>query len=77
MIIERKIRMNKKERFLAAINRQPVDKIPYTYCACPEAEKIFRDYLHLIEKEEVWEYFECYPLAGAVSVSDIEILRLA
>ncbi len=33
--------MTKKERLLAAINRQPVDKIPSTYGASPETKKRF------------------------------------
>lgn len=57
--------MNNRERLMAAITRQTPDKIPYTYDATQDADRIFRDFLKIDEDESVGEYFGCQRFTSA------------
>ena len=62
--------MNNRKELLEAINLEIPQRIPYTYEARTEADKLFKDYLNIGEEESVENYFECntfsslWPLLG-------------
>ena len=51
--------MNSRERMLAAINHEPVDRTPFTYESTHEAEINFKKHLGLGKNDDVGEYFKC------------------
>ncbi|NOY75552.1 MAG: hypothetical protein GXP32_07140 [Kiritimatiellaeota bacterium] len=58
------MKMNGRERLLAAIARKPVDRIPYTYDSTEDAERNFRDYLKIGDDESVGDFFGCDKFAS-------------